>query len=73
MKAKIKLKEVSQSNIFMLTIFFNFCLEIEFYLKIAISCVIVQQGFYFLLNNVELNFITEVLLYWLVGSISFYL
>lgn len=51
----------------------NFCCEIEFYLKIAISCTIVQQVFYFLLNNVELNFITEVLLYWIVGSISFYL
>ncbi len=51
---------------------FNLCFEIEFYLKIAISCTIVQQVFYFLLNTVELNFITEVLLYWLVGSISFY-
>jgi sterol desaturase/sphingolipid hydroxylase (fatty acid hydroxylase superfamily) len=52
--------------------FFNFCFEIEFYLKIAISCTIVQQVFYLLLNNVEINFITQVLLYWLVGSISFY-
>jgi sterol desaturase/sphingolipid hydroxylase (fatty acid hydroxylase superfamily) len=32
----------------------------------------VQQGFYFLFNNIELNFITQVLLYWLIGSISFY-
>ncbi|MCW5314540.1 fatty acid hydroxylase family protein [Nostoc sp. KVJ3] len=52
--------------------FFNFCFESEFYIKIAISCAIVQQGFYFLLNNIEVNFITQVLLYWLVGSISFY-
>ena len=51
---------------------FNFCFEIEFYLKIAISCTIVQQVFYFLLNNIEINFITQVLLYWFVGSISFY-
>jgi sterol desaturase/sphingolipid hydroxylase (fatty acid hydroxylase superfamily) len=51
---------------------FNFCLEIEFYLKIAISCTIVQQVFYFFLNKVEMNFITQVMLYWLIGSISFY-
>jgi sterol desaturase/sphingolipid hydroxylase (fatty acid hydroxylase superfamily) len=50
----------------------NLFFEIEFYLKIAISCTIVQQVFYLLLNNIEVNFITQVLLYWLVGSISFY-
>jgi len=52
--------------------FLNFCFEIKFYLKIAISCTIVQQVFYWLLHDIEPNFITEVLLYWLVGSISFY-
>ncbi|MBN3906074.1 MAG: sterol desaturase family protein [Nostoc sp. NMS1] len=52
--------------------FFNFCFEVEFYLKIAITCTIVQQIFYWLLHNIELNFITQVLLYWLVGSVSFY-
>jgi sterol desaturase/sphingolipid hydroxylase (fatty acid hydroxylase superfamily) len=52
--------------------FFNLCFEIEFYLKIAISCTLVQQVFYLLLNNIKLNFITQVVLYWLVGSISFY-
>jgi sterol desaturase/sphingolipid hydroxylase (fatty acid hydroxylase superfamily) len=52
--------------------FFNLCFEIEFYIKIAISCTIVQQVFYFLLHDIELNFITQVLLYWLVASISFY-
>ncbi len=52
--------------------FFNFCFEVEFYLKIAITCTIVQQIFYWLLHNIELNFITQVLLYWLVGFISFY-
>jgi len=51
---------------------FDFCLEIEFYLKIAISCTIVQQIFYWLFHDIELNFITQVILYWLVGSISFY-
>ncbi|MEH2206189.1 MAG: sterol desaturase family protein [Nostoc sp.] len=50
----------------------NFCSEIEFYLKSAISCTIVQQVFYLLLNNIEIDFITQVLLYWLLGSISFY-
>jgi sterol desaturase/sphingolipid hydroxylase (fatty acid hydroxylase superfamily) len=51
---------------------FNFCFEIEFYLKIAISCTIAQQLFYLLLNKLKLNFINQVLLYWLVGTISFY-
>lgn len=51
---------------------FNFCCEIEFYLKIAISCIIIQQIFYGLLHDIELNFITQVILYWLVSSISFY-
>ncbi|MBE9107690.1 sterol desaturase family protein [Nostoc cf. edaphicum LEGE 07299] len=50
----------------------NFCSDIEFYLKIAVSCTIVQQVFYLLLNNIKIDFITQVLLYWLLGSISFY-
>ncbi|MBD2296619.1 sterol desaturase family protein [Anabaena sphaerica FACHB-251] len=52
--------------------FFNCCFELEFYLKIAISCAMVQQVFYLLLEKIELNFITQVVLYWLIGSISFY-
>ena len=52
--------------------FLNCCFELEFYFKVAISCTIVQQVFYFLFNNIEQNFITQVLLYWLIGSISFY-
>jgi sterol desaturase/sphingolipid hydroxylase (fatty acid hydroxylase superfamily) len=51
---------------------FNFCFEIEFYLKIAISCTIVQQIFYLLLHHTKLDFMAQVVLYWLVGSISFY-
>jgi sterol desaturase/sphingolipid hydroxylase (fatty acid hydroxylase superfamily) len=51
---------------------FDFCFESEFYLKIAISCTLVQQIFYWLLHDIEINFIMQVLLYWLVGSISFY-
>jgi sterol desaturase/sphingolipid hydroxylase (fatty acid hydroxylase superfamily) len=50
----------------------NFCFEIEFYLKIAVSCTIVQQILYVLLNNSHLSFIQQVVLYWLVSSISFY-
>ncbi|MCP2726962.1 sterol desaturase family protein [Limnofasciculus baicalensis] len=54
--------------------FFDICFEFEFYLKIAITCTIFQQLFYWLLHyiNIELNFITQVLLYSLIGSISFY-
>ncbi|MBD2501549.1 sterol desaturase family protein [Anabaena azotica] len=52
--------------------FFDFCFEVEFYIKIAISCTIVQQILYWLLHSIKLNFITQVLLYWLVGSVSFY-
>ncbi|MEO0014728.1 MAG: hypothetical protein RLZZ535_3117 [Cyanobacteriota bacterium] len=50
----------------------NFCFEIEFYLKIAITCTIFQQFIYRVLRGFQLNFITQLILYWLVGSISFY-
>ena len=50
----------------------NFCFEIEFYLKVAIVCTIFQQLCYLVLHGSQLNFITQVILYWLVGSISFY-
>lgn len=52
--------------------FLNLCFELEFYLKVAISCAIFQQFFYWVLHDIELNFITQVLLYWLIGSVSFY-
>jgi hypothetical protein len=51
---------------------FDFSFEIEFYLRIAISFTIVHQGFYLLLHNTNLDFMTQVVSYWLVGSISFY-
>ncbi len=51
---------------------FNFFFEIEFYLKVVISCTIFQQFFYWVLHDIQLNFIPQVLLYWLVGSVSFY-
>jgi sterol desaturase/sphingolipid hydroxylase (fatty acid hydroxylase superfamily) len=56
----------------LLKLLLNFCFEMEFYLKIAISCTIVQQLFYLLLNNLQLHLINQVILYWLIGSISFY-
>ncbi|UKO96322.1 sterol desaturase family protein [Nostoc sp. UHCC 0870] len=52
--------------------FLNLCYELEFFVKIAISCTIVQQVFYWFLNKTETNLIMQVILYWLVGSISFY-
>jgi len=51
---------------------FGFFSEMEFYVKIALSCTILQQGIYWLLRDVELSFISQVFLYWLVGSVSFY-
>lgn len=51
---------------------FNYFLEIKFYLKIAVSCTACQQIFYWILHDIELNFMTQVLLYSIVGSVSFY-
>lgn len=51
---------------------FNVFFELEFFLKIAISCTLIQQLIYWLSNQIQLSFIGEVLLYWLVGSVSFY-
>ncbi len=51
---------------------FNIFSELEFYFKVAVSCTILQQFFYWILRNNELNFSIQVVLYWLVGSISFY-
>ena len=52
---------------------FDFFYEIEFYLKITISCTIFQQVLYFLLKHIKLNFIVQIIVYWTIGSISFYL
>jgi sterol desaturase/sphingolipid hydroxylase (fatty acid hydroxylase superfamily) len=53
---------------FVLNLFYEF----EFYIKIALCCTIFQQIFYFLLKNIDLAFATQVIIYWLVSSISFY-
>ncbi|CDM93916.1 hypothetical protein [Limnospira indica] len=50
---------------------FNLLFEIEFYLKVAITCTIFQQLFYWILHDIEVNFITQVVLSytgWLVQS-----
>lgn len=49
----------------------NFFPGIEFYVKVAISCTLFQQVFYYFLGNIEIDFISQVLLYWAAGSISF--
>ncbi len=50
----------------------DICIEIEFYIKVALGCAILQQVFYRLLHDINLNFISQVLVYWMVGLISFY-
>jgi sterol desaturase/sphingolipid hydroxylase (fatty acid hydroxylase superfamily) len=51
---------------------FDFCSEFEFYLKIAICCTILQQIFSLLFSRIHMTFVTEVILYWTIGSICFY-
>ena len=51
---------------------FNLLLESVFFLKVAISCTVFQQLFYRLLHDIKLNFISQILLYWVVSSASFY-
>ncbi|WP_446373975.1 sterol desaturase family protein [Coleofasciculus sp. D1-CHI-01] len=53
-------------------IIFDLFFELEFYIKVAIISAIAQQFFYWILHDIELNFITQVLLYWVVSSVSFY-
>ena len=52
--------------------FFDFLFESEFYLKVALICTIFQQVLYWFLHDIKLNFVTQVILYWLIGSVSFY-
>ncbi len=52
--------------------FFSFFTELEFFVKIAFSCAVLQQFFFIFLSNFQFNFITEVCIYWLTGSVSFY-
>lgn len=50
----------------------NFLVESKFYLKVAVGCTVIQKIFYWLLHNMKLSFISQVLLYWFIGSVSFY-
>lgn len=50
----------------------NFLFEIEFYAKVAIICAVLQQFSSWLLHDIELSFIAQAVLYWLVSSVSFY-
>lgn len=52
--------------------FFGFVSEFEFFLKVALSCVVLQQGFHWLLRDTQLGFVHRVILLWFVGSASFY-
>jgi sterol desaturase/sphingolipid hydroxylase (fatty acid hydroxylase superfamily) len=46
--------------------------ELEFFIKVAFSCAVLQQFFFVVLSNFQLSFITEVIIYWAIGSSSFY-
>ena len=50
----------------------GFLTEIEFFIKIAVICTLLQQLFYLFLKDIEMPFEFQVLLYYMVGSISFY-
>lgn len=50
----------------------DFWSEVEFYLKVIVCCVIAQQFFYWILGNSNPNFVAQVVLYWAIGSLSFY-
>ncbi|MEM6613951.1 MAG: sterol desaturase family protein [Cyanobacteria bacterium P01_C01_bin.72] len=50
----------------------DFLFESEFYLKVTLSCAFLQQLFYWLLRDQSLDFLPQVIIYWLLGSISFY-
>lgn len=52
--------------------FFEFGAELEFFIKVAISCIIFQRFFDFLLQNIETNFVANVFLFWFVSLASFY-
>lgn len=50
----------------------GFLTEIEFFIKIAVICTLLQQLFYLFLKDIEIPFEFQVLMYYMVGSISFY-
>lgn len=46
--------------------------ELEFYLKVALSCALVQRGLCALFGGRRLPFAAQVVLFWLAGSLTFY-
>lgn len=47
--------------------------ELEFFLKVALTCAIFQEIFSFVFAGRQFDFWSQVLIYWGVGSISYYL
>lgn len=47
--------------------------ELEFFLKVALSCAVFQAAFSFVLAGRQLDFWSQVLIYWGVGSVSYHL
>lgn len=50
----------------------GFCSELEFFIKVALACVLLQQLFHLLFGGIQVRFAVQVLLYWIAGSASFY-
>lgn len=46
--------------------------ELEFYLKVALTCALVQKGLYALFGGRRLPFALQVVLFWLAGALTFY-
>ncbi|MGI0497178.1 sterol desaturase family protein [Limnospira platensis] len=52
--------------------FLSFFPSIEFYLKVAIVCTIFQQIFAYFWADIQITLISQIILYWAMGSLSFY-
>lgn len=46
--------------------------DIEFYLKVAIACTLIQQIIAHILGSEPLSFLHQTILLWLIGSLTFY-
>lgn len=47
--------------------------ELEFFMKVALICAIFQEIFSFAFAGRQFGFLSQVLIYWGVGSVSYYL
>lgn len=52
--------------------FLNFWMELKFYGRLVLACVVLQQLFHLLLGDSQVPFGGQVLLYWAIGSATFY-